>query len=225
MYFAPVSTAFLSFAVKCVCLLGEVYCCLVLLGYLLLSFMFNPWALLFYIVCLLFYFGFLFLLSFPLDRSRASNIFSFLISKARFPNWVLHFFLFIFWFVSFSWTGSSCLFVVVSRAFYLFGINGCERSWVFVVFLHWQFWKSTFLLNFCYVKKSLFVDFVHNLFWTNLSPKFFFLYPFCLLLVVELLLRFLHQNVLAKRLNGLNIFVCSGFCMRFFSKELWEWLK
>lgn len=134
MYFAPVSTAFLSFAVKCVCLLGEVYCCLVLLGYLLLSFMFNPWALLFYIVCLLFYFGFLFLLSFPLDRSRASNIFSFLISKARFPNWVLHFFLFIFWFVSFSWTGSSCLFVVVSRAFYLFGINGCERSWVFLCF-------------------------------------------------------------------------------------------
>lgn len=86
VYFAPVSTAFLSFAVKCVCLLGEVYCCLVLLGYLLLSFMFNPWALLFYIVCLLFYFGFLFLLSFPLDRSRASNIFSFSISKARFPN-------------------------------------------------------------------------------------------------------------------------------------------
>lgn len=187
--------------------------------------MFNPWALLFYIVCLLFCFGFLFLLSFPLDRSRASNIFSFLISKARFPNWVLHFF-FIHLLVRVVFLDG--LFLPLCRRVTRFLFVRNKRLWKklsFFVFLHWQFWKSTFLLNFCYVKKSLFVDFVHNLFWTNLSPKFFFLYSFCLLLVVELLLRFLHQNVLAKRLNGLNIFVCSGFCMRFFSKELWEWLK
>lgn len=175
MYFAPVSTAFLSFAVKCVCLLGEVYCCLVLLGYLLLSFMFNPWALLFYIVCLLFCFGFLFLLSFPLDRSRASNILSFSISKARFPNWVLHFFIHFLVRVVFL----DGLFLPLCRRVTRFLFVRNKRLWKklsFFVFLHWQFWKSTFLLNFCYVKKSLFVVFLHNLFWTNLSPKFFSLF-------------------------------------------------
>lgn len=215
MYFAPVSTAFLSFAVKCVCLLGEVYCCLVLLGYLLLSFMFNPWALLFYIVCLLFCFGFLFLLSFPLDRSRASNILSFSISKARFPNWVLHFFIHFLVRVVFL----DGLFLPLSRRVTHFLFVRNKRLWK----------KLSFFLCFCsgnsesqhfylisVTLRNLFSWILYTIFSEPIYRLSFFLYSFCLLLVVELLLRFLHQNVLAKRLNGLNIFVCSGFCMRFF---------
>lgn len=187
--------------------------------------MFNPWALLFYIVCLLFYFGFLFFYWVSLLIAQELPISS--RSRSQKPDFRIEFCTF-FIHLLVRVVSLDGLFLPLSRRVTRFLFVRNKRLWKklsFFVFLHWQFWKSTFLLNFCYVKKSLFVDFVHNLFWTNLSPKFFFLYSFCLLLVVELLLRFLHQNVLAKRLNGLNIFVCSGFCMRFFSKELWEWLK
>lgn len=97
--------------------------------------MFNPWALLFYIVCLLFYFGFLFFIEFLSWSLKSFQYLLVLDLKSQISELSSALFLFIFWFVSFSWTGSSCLFVVVSRAFFLFGINGCERSWVFFLCL------------------------------------------------------------------------------------------
>lgn len=181
--------------------------------------MFNPWALLFYIVCLLFCFGFLFFIEFPSWSLKSFQYLLVLDLKSQISELSSALF-YIHLLVRVVFLDG--LFLPLSRRVTRFLFVRNKRLWKklsFFVFLHWQFWKSTFLLNFCYVKKSLFVDFVHNLFWTNLSPKFFFLYSFCLLLVVELLLRFLHQNVLAKRLNGLNIFVCSGFCMRFLVKS------
>lgn len=144
-------------------------------------------------VCLLFcvFFVFIEFPSWSLKSFQYLPLSFSLSSKARFPNLSSA----LFSFGSCRFLGRAALFlrpprfkffvpVVVSRALFL---------------RNKRFWKKLSFFSFCtgnsesqhfiFFKKSLFADFAHNLFWTNLRPKFFFLfYSFCLLLVVVELL-------------------------------------
>lgn len=154
--------------------------------------MFNPWALLFHIVCLFAVLRiFCFLLSFPLDRSRASNIFLFRSrQKPDFRIWVLHF-LVLVRVVFLDGPPSSCVLPVLNSLF----LSSChahfslrnKRFWKKLSFF--LFARAILKVNILSFLRNLFSRILHTIFSEPIyGLSFFFLfYSFCLLLVVELL--------------------------------------
>lgn len=155
--------------------------------------MFNPWALLFHIVCLFavlrFFYWVSLLIAQELPISSSSSSFSFLsFSKARFPNMSSALFLLVR--VVFLDGPSSCvlpvlncLFLSSCHAHFFYGINGSERSWVLL------FARAILKVNILTFLRNLFSRILHTIFSEPIyGLSFFFLfYSFCLLLVVELL--------------------------------------
>lgn len=157
-------------------------------------------------------------------------------SKARFPNLSSA----LFSFGSCRFLGRAALFLRPPRFKFFVPLSSCHAH----IFLrNKRFWKK---LSFTFCtgnsESQHFLTFLRNLFSRILHTIFsepiyglsffscFIHFACCLSSSSYSLLRFLHQNVLAKRLNG-GVFeymflFCSGFCMCFvFSKKLWEWLK
>lgn len=171
--------------------------------------MFNPWALLFHIVCLFAVLRFFIefpswsLKSFqyllPLLRSRSS------FSKARFPNMSSALFLLVR-VVFLDGSPSSCvhpvlnsLFLSSCHAHFFYGINGSERSWVLL------FARAILKVNILTFLRNLFSRILHTIFSEPIYGLSFFscfIHFACCSSSSYSLLRFLHQNVLAKRLNG-----------------------
>lgn len=156
--------------------------------------MFNPWALLFHIVCLFAVLRIFVFIEFPSWSLKSFQYlplsFSFS-SKARFPNLSSA----LFSFGSCRFLGRAALFlrpprfkffvpVVVSRALFC-GINGSERSWVFSFCTGNS--ESQHFLTFL---RNLFSRILHTIFSEPIyGLSFFFLfYSFCLLFVVVELL-------------------------------------
>lgn len=174
---------------------------------LLLSFMFNPWALLFFVVlfCVLFV-----LIEFVPSWSLKSFqylllvlVFFFVrVSSARFQRvfvvdgFCVHFVSYCCYFPFFS---------IVSRFRW---INGKKLT-----FERLQFCPTFvfFLRGFC----------TQSLFWTNLRPKFFFLFAVSLFILLACARLFAPKLYLLKRLNGFWIY--SLFLM--FLVKLWVTIK